>query len=130
MDDNNIITTPLDKLLDMVIKKGRISIKDAANLFGVSRDQINGWAKILEEHNLIEINYPPIGEPELRIKPLVKERGTKKIKEEPIEKGAEENKSDVRKLTDRSKANKPPKILFIAIIVVCLIIMLYVLISQ
>jgi Mn-dependent DtxR family transcriptional regulator len=74
MDDDNIITTPLDKLLDLVMKRGRIRIKDAAKSFGVSRAQIDEWAKILEEHGLVEIHYPPVGEPELRKKQPVKEK--------------------------------------------------------
>lgn len=71
---DNIITTSLDTLLDLIIKKGRIQLKDAAKVFSVTRAQIEEWAKILEEHDLIEIHYPPLGEPELRKKQPPKEK--------------------------------------------------------
>ena len=63
-----MIITPIDELLEMVKKNGRIRTKDAAKRFGVSKSEIEEWGKILEEHGLIEIHYPPVGETELRKK--------------------------------------------------------------
>lgn len=80
--EDNVITTAIDKLLELVEKKGSISIKDAAKVFNVSRSQIESWVKILEEHELIEVHYPPIGEPELRKKELEKPGKKKKVKKE------------------------------------------------
>ena len=37
-----------------------------ARKLGVRRSQIEGWAMILEEHDLVELHYPAIGEPEIR----------------------------------------------------------------
>jgi len=60
--------TPIDKLFELVMNKGNVKIADAARQFTVSEEQLEEWAKILEEHGLIEIHYPPIGKPELRKK--------------------------------------------------------------
>lgn len=60
--------TPIDKLFELVMNKGNVKIADAARNFAVSEEQLEEWAKILEEHGLIEIHYPPIGKPELRKK--------------------------------------------------------------
>ena len=80
--DDSVITTTIDRLLELVEKRGSISIKDAAKNFNVSRSQIESWVKLLEEHELIEVNYPPIGEPEIRKKGPEKPGKKKKVKKE------------------------------------------------
>ena len=35
---------------------------------GIKTDIIEEWAKILEEHDLIEIEYPFVGSPKLKMK--------------------------------------------------------------
>ncbi len=62
------VKTPIDELFELVLKKGKIRISEAARIFGVHELQIEEWAKILEEHGLIEIHYPAVGKPELRKK--------------------------------------------------------------
>lgn len=69
---DEMVKTPIDELFELVMKKGSLKIKDAAKAFGVERSQMDAWAKILEDHDLIEIHYPPIGEPEIRKKTLAK----------------------------------------------------------
>jgi|WetSurMetagenome_2_1015567.scaffolds.fasta_scaffold05018_4 hypothetical protein len=61
------IETAIDKLYQLVQKYKRLKIDDElARRIGVSRSQIEGWALILEEHKLVELHYPAIGEPEIR----------------------------------------------------------------
>lgn len=60
------IETPLDELLELVIDKGSIKLADAAKKFKVKERQIEEWARILEEHELIEVHYPTIGKPVLK----------------------------------------------------------------
>lgn len=63
------VQTTIDKLYSLVKKYQRLKIDDKlAHTLGVSRAQIEEWAVILEEHDLIELHYPTIGEPEIRIK--------------------------------------------------------------
>lgn len=67
------ITTEIDDMLQMVSEKRKIKIDRMAKSLKVSEDQIQDWAKILEEQGLVRIHYPAIGKPEIRI-------GTEKIK--------------------------------------------------
>jgi len=62
------VATPIDELFAVVVENNKIKMGEAAKKFGVHKAQIEEWAKILEEHGLIKIHYPPIGEPELRKK--------------------------------------------------------------
>jgi hypothetical protein len=63
------IQTTIDRLYNLVKKYQKLRIDDKlAHSLGVSRTQIEEWAVILEEHDLIELHYPTIGEPEIRIK--------------------------------------------------------------
>jgi hypothetical protein len=63
------IQTPIDRLYSLVKKYQKLRIDDKlAHALGVSRTQIEEWAVILEEHDLIELHYPTIGEPEIRVK--------------------------------------------------------------
>ena len=62
------VKTPIDRLYSLVKKYKRIKIDDRlAHTLGVNKTQIEEWAVILEEHDLIELHYPTIGEPEIRI---------------------------------------------------------------
>lgn len=58
--------TNLDAVVRLIEKYNRLSFSDVARTFGIGKDLVEEWGKILEEHGLIEVYYPPIGEPELR----------------------------------------------------------------
>lgn len=65
--DGSKIETNIDKLLALVKEKGAIKLNDTlSNSLKVSKTQVEEWAMILEEHNLVELHYPAIGEPEIR----------------------------------------------------------------
>lgn len=69
------IETSIDKLYELVQKHKRIRINDdLAHKLGITRVQIEGWAMILEEHNLVELHYSAMGEPEIRIKGFVEKK--------------------------------------------------------
>jgi chromosome segregation ATPase len=53
----SIIETGVDKLVDIINSKGRISSLDAAKELGVSNTVILEWADFLEEEGIISINY-------------------------------------------------------------------------
>jgi len=62
------VETPIDRFFGLVRKYKRIRINDnLAKKLGVSKTQMEEWAMILEEHNLVELHYPTIGEPEIRL---------------------------------------------------------------
>jgi len=77
----NIETRP-DRLYKLVNSRGKLSILEAANAFGVKEEKIEEWAAILEEHNLIKMHYPAFGKPtlykiEYKKKKKVSEKGRK-----------------------------------------------------
>lgn len=62
------VKTKIDELYDLIKKNKIVKLNDTlAKRLNVSRAQIESWAVILEEHNLIELKYPAIGDPEMRI---------------------------------------------------------------
>lgn len=62
------VETPLDELLELIMKRGSVSTALAAKEFKVKENQIEEWARVLEEHDLIEIHYPAFGKPLLKRK--------------------------------------------------------------
>jgi|GEM_PF-7013315 len=62
------LQTPLENLRELVMEKGTIKVPEAAKKLGVTDDQVEEWAGILEEHGLIEIHYPAVGRPILKKK--------------------------------------------------------------
>lgn len=61
------VKTSIDSLYEEVKKKKSLKLNQAlAKKFGVSKTQLESWAIILEEHGLVKLHYPAIGEPEIR----------------------------------------------------------------
>ncbi|OYT55176.1 MAG: hypothetical protein B6U72_00040 [Candidatus Altiarchaeales archaeon ex4484_2] len=61
------VHTPIDRLLELVRKRKKIKIDERlAKTLGVKRSQIEEWAIILEDHNLVELHYSAIGDSEIR----------------------------------------------------------------
>jgi len=67
VSDTVKVETSIDKLYQYIQKYKKVRIDDdLASKLGVKRSQIESWALILEEHSLVELHYPTIGEPEIR----------------------------------------------------------------
>ncbi len=64
--------TVLDEVLATIEKKGSIPLDELADKFHVDKAVVEEWARILEEHKLVIINYPVIGKPFIS---MVKETG-------------------------------------------------------
>ncbi len=64
------IFTKVDEMLKIIEKEGKISIAELSKRMELSQELIESWAKILEDHDLIEISYPTVGSPILKIKGL------------------------------------------------------------
>lgn len=67
--------TDLDVFYDLIKEKKHVKLSTAAKLFKVEKEIIIEWAKILESGNLVAIDYPRFGEPEIV---LVEENETQK----------------------------------------------------
>ena len=61
------LETDIDKLLAMVKTEGSLKFCEAAKRFDVPESRMEKWAKILEEYKLVELHYPPIGDPVIKI---------------------------------------------------------------
>ncbi|NIA03730.1 MAG: hypothetical protein GWP09_00075 [Nitrospiraceae bacterium] len=55
--NKELIETGVDKLVELIKKKKKITIKEAAKEISVSEDVIKEWAEFLEEEGIIEIKY-------------------------------------------------------------------------
>ncbi|MDI6825578.1 MAG: hypothetical protein QMD36_00035 [Candidatus Aenigmarchaeota archaeon] len=67
------IETAIDKMIEILDKRGSVTILDLSRELGVSIEHIESWAKILEDRGLIEMEYPLIGPSRLRKKVWKKE---------------------------------------------------------
>jgi len=59
------LETDIDKLYRIISKNGMVRVTDAAKTLKVPKSKIEEWGRILEEHELIMLHYPPFGEPVL-----------------------------------------------------------------
>ena len=55
--------TEIDVLYRHVQAVGKISIGEITQAFKISKDLAEEWAKVLEEHEMVSINYPIFGSP-------------------------------------------------------------------
>ncbi|MBR9707628.1 MAG: hypothetical protein GOV15_04295, partial [Candidatus Diapherotrites archaeon] len=78
-----LVGTRIDNLFDLVRDKGFVSLEEAAVRLHLSLNQTEAWSNLLESRGLIDILYPTIGSPELRV------RGLEVFAEEKIEVSAE-----------------------------------------
>jgi hypothetical protein len=62
------IQTSMDALLDLVAAKGSIKLSAAAKKLKVKEKDVEEWARVLEEHDLLEVRYPTFGSPMLKKK--------------------------------------------------------------
>jgi len=81
------IETGVDKLLDLVEQKKRLSIGEAANYLGVSIPILQEWADFLEDEGLITIEYK-LSKTYLCERKLNKKEVEKKVKEYSSKKDA------------------------------------------
>ena len=58
--------TYFDLVMEIVNKRGMITISELAKTFRITKERAEEWAIILVDHNLITLYYPPIGEPILK----------------------------------------------------------------
>ena len=59
--ESSVIETGIDKLLDMINASGELNTKDAAGILKTSVAEIEKWGRILQAHNLIDIDFSTVG---------------------------------------------------------------------
>ncbi|MEE9323906.1 MAG: hypothetical protein V3U72_05185 [Candidatus Aenigmarchaeota archaeon] len=62
------IETDIDKLYELIKDRGILKVKVASRKFRIDAEQVEEWGRILEQHKLIKLHYPPIGDPVLILK--------------------------------------------------------------
>ena len=60
------IETDIDKVHNIVIKYGKMSVNDIATVLKSDAKRVEELGKILAKHKMAELYYPAIGVPELR----------------------------------------------------------------
>lgn len=61
------ISTKIDEIL-RILEEGPTDFSKLSKSMKIPENVVENWAKILEEHDLVEISYPPIGSPVLTLK--------------------------------------------------------------
>lgn len=97
--------TDLDTLYNLIKDKKNLSVEVISKSFNIKREKALEWAKILENHELVRIEYPAFSAPEVIIngKEDEKEGKEKGNQKETTEKEDKENKG---KTTSKNKDNK------------------------
>jgi len=104
---DNVIETSIDEFIQVLKKKGKIGVSEAADFLNATQKQIEPWLNILEENGFIEIKYPVIGEPKIVIKPTAPE----KIDIKELEKKTEEKpKEEEPEIEEKPEAPKEEEI--------------------
>jgi len=119
---DELIETGADKLLHLVDSNKKISIQKIANELKLDYVLIEEWAKILEEHKLIELHYPLFGKPALMVVGYREERKKNK-KEKKTETEKERKSAKAIKISDVKK--KSSKKGGIAILIIGLLIIFF-----
>ena len=76
----SIIETGVDKLVNLIKERGKISIPDAAKQLGTSTQVVGEWADFLEEEGIISIQHT-LTKPYLVERKLTKKEVESKAKE-------------------------------------------------
>lgn len=76
-----LIETPVDKLVILAKQKRGITVVDAARLLGISEQQVEEWTRILEEHGMLKLEFPVVGQPKIIPAAFSEARLTKKVEE-------------------------------------------------
>jgi len=71
--EDNVIETQIDKLIELLNKKRKITLSEAARILNIKENQLDTWIGTLEDKGIVELKYPVLGEPELVLKGILPE---------------------------------------------------------
>ncbi len=101
------LETSIDKFVSEILKHGKLTFKEASSILGISEEQVEQWAKLLNQHKEetgIEIHYPRLGEPEIVAREFKK--GTE-VKEKI--QAIEEEKGELEEILEQYSGGKIPE---------------------
>jgi hypothetical protein len=68
-----VIETQIDKLIDLLSKRRKIALSEAARILNVKESILDTWISTLEDRGVVELKYPVLGEPEIVLKGILPE---------------------------------------------------------
>jgi len=98
-----IIETQIDKLIDLLSKRRKIALSEAARVLNVKESQLDVWVSTLEDRGIVELKYPVLGEPEIVLKGLLPENLI-------IQKKPEEKIEEIKEVVEIEKMEPPQKL--------------------
>jgi len=66
--------TPLDSLYKLLEERGFLHLEAISKIFNISKEKALEWAKILEDDELVMIEYPAFSDPEVTFKGYDKQK--------------------------------------------------------
>jgi CBS domain-containing protein len=63
-----MVFTKVDDMMAILERKGRETFKSLSIQLEVPESLVENWCKVLEDHGLVEIEYPAIGNPSVKLK--------------------------------------------------------------
>lgn len=57
-EEEKVLETPLDRFLNVILERGSVPLPELAGLFGVEKEIIEGWVRLLEKQGLVELVFP------------------------------------------------------------------------
>lgn len=95
--DKSYLETDIDKLYNIIKEEKTARMSKVSKRLGVPEEKIQDWVDILEEHKLIDIDYPVMGDPVLKLKIPKKEQKEWKEVEEKVKEIDKNHKKPVSK---------------------------------
>ena len=89
--DTNKLSTDIDALYSLIKQEKKIRLSIAAKRLNLKKVQVQEWADVLEDHRMIDIFYPVVGDPVLKVKMSRDEEKKWKELEEKLKKGEKHN---------------------------------------
>jgi hypothetical protein len=68
VDNKNVLETEIDQLYDIVKERKKVKMDNVAKQLGVPKEQVQEWADIMEDHQMVKTDYPVVGEPVIMLK--------------------------------------------------------------
>jgi len=63
-----MVSTKVDEMVGILEKEGKKTFKELSSKLSVPEGLIENWCKVLEEHGLVEVEYPVVGNPSVKMK--------------------------------------------------------------
>jgi len=100
--------TDLDAFYNLIKEKRFLSVQSLSKIFGITKEKALEWAKILENHDLVKIEYPAFSSPEVKISEEDEEQTKEKeVENKGVEKEQRNEKGDA--VPKKTKYHPIPK---------------------